>query len=474
MEEAKLIRVLKTLDTREFKRFRSYVESPYANKNKKLISLLDFIAKFHPNKFDSASCSYEKAFSHVFRGEQFKGDAINKLLSKLFKLLADFFTVESSLASEFEIEYNLLKEYWKRHLSNDFERISQKIRKKQRAAKHLKTDDFYNKYLIEREINREKSTRKDRGVGDAHFQDASSALDIYYLYTKLLYTCQAINRNNVFKGVEMTDFNTQMVEMIPNSPYKNEPIIDIWYSAYQLLSSEDKSGNYYALKDKLYAQLDIPDKSQLRMLFTFLENSTLVIFKQRKDLYEELIGLYDFQMERDILLNDEVFIPTIIRNYMRVSLNLGRIQKAHEFLNVIEEQVKEIHPNDFQFCRAMILFTEKEYEKTLDIMNDINFTNIVMKLNERTMRLKVYYHLGYHDLLYDSLNSFRVFLTNNKEIISDRVLDANRRFSNYLSKILKNISVVSTDFEELEDGIRSDYITMERAWLLEQVNLLKR
>lgn len=469
MEEAKIVRVIKVLDLREFKRFITYVESPYFNKNQKLIKLLYFIVNHHP-EFNPEEFSEENAFEFVFPDEVYKSGAITKLLSKLFKLLTEFFTIEKALDSTFDIEFTLLQRYWEKNLDNDFDRLSQKVRNKQKLNKDLKTKDYYNKYLIEREVNKVLSTRKDKGVGDVHIKNATKALDIYYLFTKLIYTCQEINRKNVVKGVEIDGFNTKMVEMIPDTPYKDEPIIDIWYTAYLLLISEDKSLYYNDLKDKLYAHHEIPERSLLRMLFTFLENATLKLFKERKELYKELFELYNFQMERGVLLNDQVFIPGVIKNYLTVSLNLNKLKEARSFLEKIKPKVIKIHPNDFRFCEAMLLFAEKKYEETLDALNEVNFSNIVMKLNERTMRLKVYYHLGYFDLLYDNLNSFRVFLTNNKNIISDRLLDANRRFSNYLSKIVKNNPVVLIDMKDLKLSIQEDTKTIEKKWLLEQVS----
>lgn len=472
IEENKLIRVLKTLNKKELRKYKAYVESPYVNKNINLISLLDYISKFHPH-FDSEDFTEENAFGYLFPDTPFKNGSITKISSKLFKFLTDYFTVVSALQSSFDLDFNLLLQYWRRNLTTDFDRLSEKISRNYSSKTKLKTNDFHNKFLVEKEINRAVSSRKDKGVGDAHFNDASKALDIYYLYTKLIYTCQEINRGNVIKGLSIDHFNIAIVEMIPTTPYKNEPIIDIWYSAYLLLSKDDKLLNYNNLKEKLYTNPDIPDSSQLRMLFTYLENNTLKIFKSRDELYRELFELYNFQIKRNILLNDEVYIPGILKNYMTVSLNLNKIKEANLFLESIKEQVIKTYPSSFLFSQAMLLFREEKYDETLDALNQINFNNIIMKLNERTLRLKVYHHLNYSDLLYDSLNSFRVFLTNNKDIISDRILESNRRFGNHLYKILKNSSVISGNIIHIRENIISDTFTIEKNWLLEQVAQLQ-
>lgn len=472
IKETKLIRVLKTLNKKELRKYKSYIVSPYVNKNAKLIALLDYISTFYPS-FDSQDFTEKHAFEALFPNTPFKNGSITKLSSKLFKLLTDYFTVEHALQSSFNLDFNLLLQYWKRDLTTDFDRLSEKISRSNDTKTKLKTSDFHNKFLIEKEINRVVSSRKDKGVGDAHFTNASRALDIYYLYTKLIYTCQEINRGNVIKGLDIDSFNIDIVEMIPKTPYKNEPIIDIWYAAYLLLSKEDKILNYNNLKTKIYQNPNIPDASQLRMLFTFLENNTLKVFKSRDELYKELFELYNFQIKRNVLLNDEVFIPGILKNYMTVSLNLKKTKEARLFLETIEKRMLKIYPSSFLFCQAMLFFNEEKYEETLDALNQVHFNNIMMKLSERTLRLKVYHHLDYVELLYDNLNSFRVFLTNNKDIISDRLLEANRRFSSHLYKLLKNTSVTSDDLKDLEENILSDTQTVEKNWLLSQITQLQ-
>lgn len=468
-EEIKLIRVLKTLETKELKRFKAFVESPYVNKNGKLTVTLDYLSKFHP-KFSGKSFTEEKIFEYVFPGMPFKGNVITKLFSKIFKLLVDFFAVEEALNTPFNMELSLLCIYSKKGLMNDFDRLSKKIRKNQEQKIHLDTVDFHNRFKMEKEVNRVVSTRQDKGVGDAHFKNAASALDIYYLYTKLVYTCQEINRGNIIKGLEVDSFNFDIVNMVPKTPYRNEPIIDIWYSAYLLLSEENKVSNFKELKKKLYQYSEIPNPSQLRILFTYLENTALEIFKERETLYKEMLELYNFQLERDVLFNDEIFTPGILKNYMTASLNLNENEQARNFLGNIKESIAKAHPNSLQYCKAMLLFSEEEYDTALDILNELHFNNIIMKLNERTMRLKIYYHLGYYDFLADNLNTFRVFLTNNKSIISDKTLDSYRRFSNYLSKILKDVHINALNMEELEESIQLDSVTVERNWLLEQVS----
>lgn len=472
MEDSKLVRILKTLDAKEFRRFKIHINSPNYNKNTNHIALLDFISKYYP-LFDSPKFTEEEAYQKLYPNTIYKSDTITKLASRLFRLLVDFLSIESTINDSKIIEFNLLNEYANRNLISDFDRLSKKIEKQYAKQKtNQNTEQYYNIFLLERLKNKVISTRLDKGMGDAHFKDVGNALDLHYFYTKLIYACQVVNRSIVVKGIEIEDYNRNIIEIIPQTPYINHSVIDLWYTAYLMLSQQDKMSYYHSLKQKLYENPKLFAPLQQRNLFTYLENIAIRFIEPRTSMFEEVFELYNFQLDHDVFLSGEINIPGLIKNYMTVSLNLGKVDKATQFLAKIKNNVIEKYPENYRFCEAMLLFEKKEYLLALDVLNGFNFSNVIMKLNERIMRLKIYYHLEYFDTLDDTLNSFRVFLTYNKDILNDRILDTNRRFSSHLTKILKTLTDISPNYAELKESIEEDQQTVDKKWLLEQVALL--
>jgi len=472
MIDIKLVRILKTMNSKELKRFNLFVSSYQFNKNQKHVALLEYFIKHYP-AFDAPDFTEKEAFEYLFPKESYKNETVTKLISRLFRLLTEFLAVENRLQADFDIEFNLLQTYSNRGLVADFERLSQKLIRKLNKEKTSKTvEDYYHKFLLTREMNRLASSRLDKGTGDIHFSNKAYALDLYYYYTKLIYACQVINRNIVVKGMEIEDYHKEIISILPSTPYAKEPIIDIWYTAYLMLSSQDKKPYYNDLKHKLYIYSDVPEKLQLRNLFTYLENIAIRFISPKTAMFEALFELYNFQLERDVLLLEEVLIPGIMKNYMTVSLNLNEDKAATAFLENIKDKVVHQHLGSYQFCKALLLFHKKEYDEALDILNEANFQNIFRKLNERILRLKIYYHMDYDEPLHDALNSFRVFLTYNKKILNDFLLDSNRRFANHLSKLLKIKSSIKPDFSLVKDTVNEDQKTVDKKWLLEQLSAL--
>lgn len=472
MEDSKLVRILKTLDSKEFRRFRNHIHSPNYNKNQNHIALLDFISKHYPT-FDSPKFTEEQVYKKLYPNTIYKSDTITKMVSRLFRLLVDFLSIESTINDDKVTEFNLLNEYADRNLINDFDRLSKKMDKQYAKQKTKQnTEQYYNIFLLERLKNKVISTRLDKGTGDAHFKNVGNALDLHYFYTKLIYACQVLNRSIVVKGIEIEDYNKDIIEIIPKTPYINHKIIDMWYTAYLMLSQEDKMSYYHILKTKLYDNPDLVAPLQMRNLFTYLENIAIRFIKPKTSMFKEVFELYNFQLDHHVFLSEEINIPGLMKNYMTVSLNLGEVDKATQFLAGIKDNVIDKYPENYRFCEAMLLFEKGEYLLALDVLNEFNFSNVIMKLNERIMRLKIYYHLEYFDTLDDTLNSFRVFLTYNKDILNDRILDTNRRFSSHLTKILKTLTDISPDYSELKESIEEDQKTVDKKWLLQQVSLL--
>ncbi len=440
MQRTKLIRLLKTLDETEFEKFCEFVGTPYFNTNGSVTKLLAFIRQYFPD-FDQETLNDATAFNHIFPRDKYipKKRVVTKLSSKLLSLLAEYLSIERHRSSSFEKKFNLLLHFRDHHMMDDFHALAKKT--KNNHKEKTSPNAYYENFLIEREINRMVSRMVDKGIGDVNFQDASEALDEYFIYIKLIYTCQKLNRSQVIMGVDISDNLTQMLDTIPSMPYYNAPQIKIWHQAYRLLSTknqEERKTLYQDLKQELFGEQIPLEIDQMRLLFTYLEN-TAIRKLESDNVYDELYDLYHFQDERKILLNDKTAVPHLIKNYVSVLLNKNLHEEAIQFLESNKDSILPHFEQHYQICRALIAFEQKDYESSLDILNTITLHNIYLKINEKRLRIKIYHHLEYNELIQDSINSFRVFLTNNKSHIHQHHLESNRNFINLYHKISKSI-----------------------------------
>jgi hypothetical protein len=209
-----------------------------------------------------------------------------------------------------------------------------------------------------------------------------------------------------------------------------------------LLSIKDpdkKMNIYYELKELLFEKNSMLSNDQIRLLFTYLENtaSRYMSFQGTTIYYNELYDLYAFQNKHKILLETKTSVPILIKNFVTVLLNFNKHDEANEFLDANKKTILPLFKNHFDICKAMIAFDMGKPEDALGILNEINLKNIYLKISEKRLRIKIYYELGYYDLLMDHINSFRVYLSNNKDDINEYHIVSNKNFIKFVSQISK-------------------------------------
>ena len=468
MLKTKFIRILKSLNKDELLHFEEFVNTPYFNTNKSIIKLLEFILPFAPD-FNDKKMTDEQANLFIFPRTEFipKKRVVTKLASKTLTLLGEFIAVERYRKSDFLPQYDLLLHCRDRELVDDFYTIAKKI-KQSHSKKDVTTEIYYEDFLVEKELNRVISRTIDNGIGDVNFQNAADALDRYFVYSKLVYLCQQLNRSQVINSAEPPKYFLQILESIEDTPFIDDPQIKVWHKAYLLLSVEDldrRTAIYYELKELLLEKKSMLSNDQIRLLFTYLENTTSrsMSFQNPKAYYKELYDLYAFQNQHQILLETKTSVPILIKNFVTVLLNLNKYDEANDFLDTNKKTILPLFKNHFDICKAMIAFEMGKPKDALGILNEVNLKNLFLKINEKRLRIKIYYQLEYFDLLMDSINSFRVYLSNNKDDINEYHDNSNKNFINFLSKICKiNKKENHSILEEIHDTER----VSEKKWLI--------
>ena len=70
MKNSQIIKLLRTFDPKEIRRFSEFISSPYFNKNKNVIKLYEVIRKAYPD-FEQEKFTKENVFSKIFPGKKY-------------------------------------------------------------------------------------------------------------------------------------------------------------------------------------------------------------------------------------------------------------------------------------------------------------------------------------------------------------------------------------------------------------------
>lgn len=83
-----------------------------------------------------------------------------------------------------------------------------------------------------------------------------------------------LNRKEVYKQDYVFHFLDEIKNFLPKSPYKNLPLIQLWYQTFLLLSgnSSEKIDSYWALKKLIKSYSKSLTKSEMRVFYGYLSN----------------------------------------------------------------------------------------------------------------------------------------------------------------------------------------------------------
>ena len=86
----KVIDKLSLIKVTEWKDFEKFVSSPYFNKGRNYIPLLNILKEFYPD-FDSRDLTAEYIYKRLHKGKEFNLNVMNTILSGLSNICEEFF-----------------------------------------------------------------------------------------------------------------------------------------------------------------------------------------------------------------------------------------------------------------------------------------------------------------------------------------------------------------------------------------------
>ena len=115
MQNSKLVQLLNNLDRETFTKLGSFVESPFFNKNERLIRFYHYLNRYYPGLF-SPQLKKEKVHQYVFDKKKYSDDRMRQLMHKMMVLTESFLAVHEALSSESSKARLLLQALDKRNL----------------------------------------------------------------------------------------------------------------------------------------------------------------------------------------------------------------------------------------------------------------------------------------------------------------------------------------------------------------------
>jgi len=409
VNNSKLISLLKTLSLSEMKEFKDYVQSPFFNKNKKVVALFDFIKKFHPG-YDNDGLTDESISAALFPGMKHDYFKIRNLTSDLFALAKDFLSQIYFRDESIYYPTFLLEKLREKNLNIIVEQTLKQF--KNQLSKETTKDEFYQLRLAEMSQQEHfYQITKDPFGSHSYFQEDFDNFFEYALLKLLKFYCIMIHdnvQNNFSFDMKMFD---QVLDFIRTTEKMKNPTL-IVFSRIVLLVLEKKEEHFFRLKslrEEYSASLQREDRYMLDLYMSGFCADVYNI-QAGTDFQREHFLISKKQFERDEMTVGKMLYPDFLI-HVKIATRVDEFDWAEMFINKYKDQIAEDEKQScLNFCYGYMSCKKGQYEKAMDLLSRANFRSNLLKTQVKVLLLQCYYELGHDDQVLSMIDTFKKFL----------------------------------------------------------------
>ncbi len=463
MHNSKLIALLKTFNTKELREFKDFVSSPFYNKNQELVQFYAYLKKLAPD-FSIKKTKRENAYANVFPDQPYNEKHLNYLMSFLLKLAEKYIGLIKYECKGILPDYHILISCVERDLPKHYQNRYQKSLQKLENSELRDANYYYQKYLLSDAADQFFQNQKLRRF-DKNLQYASDNLDLFYLSSKLKYTCEMLDRQKVLSA----DYQHNMIEEIVNylnkKPHHQHPSIDIYYQIFLTLTKVNGETHFENLKQLLDIHFNRISPKEIKQMYLATLNFCIRKVRKKEEKYvKEAFDLFLKGIETRLLYENDHLSPWTFKNVIKLGLRLKQFDWTEQFILTYQNHLdEEFRQNALNYNLADLFYYKKELGKALEYLQKVEYSDVFYALNSKEMLLKIYYEMNEEEALHNLLASFRVYLRRNK-LISDNV---RLPYQNFITLLSQTIKSEPGQRSFVKEKIKNTESLTARNWLLQ-------
>ncbi len=470
---------LKTFSVEEVRLFEDFLNSPFHNKNEKVIRLFGILKRYHPS-YDDKNLSRESLFREMLGNKKFREFHIRNLFSDL-NILTEKFLQQIYMKRNYVQEKLLIEELIRRNIKDAMEKKIRLFEKKVNSQKSKDHDYYTNKVFV---YEAKSFLTVDKTLTDSFRKEQLLNTIKLFLITIMEFYFYLIVEEQRVRIKHNFDFLNLILDYLKDhiDEYRESPLLMVYY--FLLMSFfEKKTDEKYFFKSreifkKNESSLSKVDKKNIySLLQAFCMNKIdSGVFSYNRELLNILLEM----LRTKILSHKEKDIIDInlFRNIIVLSVTLketSMLKKIiRENLNLVDTESRS---SMSAYSYAHLNFLQKNYEKSLELCNKINFSDLLVTTNEnlyfksdiKKMMLMCLYELGSFESAMSLIDTYKHFL-NNSRLIKEGTREKYRNFLNLVNELIK-LRLKSDEFSlvKLMNKVLHCKAMVGKDWLLEKL-----
>jgi hypothetical protein len=308
-------------------------------------------------------------------------------------------------------------------------------------------------------------------TADNNFIKSVENLDIFYLAKRLHYCCDTISYRNVLKiDVEIVGL-PQILALAAEPAYAEVPLLQLYSAALNILLYPDENEYFETLKTVLATHGSTVSVLEQRDLYTFLLNYCIrKINLGKTEYYQKIFDIYEYVLEKEILLKDGELPAWDYKNIVTLGLRLREFAWIEHFIQYYTPLLPAaFRENALNYNLAKLNFAQKNHTKVIELLQVVTYQDIFYNLDSRALLIETYYELGEMTAMEAAMESFRIYLVR-ETTVSETV---RQQFLNFL-KCMRRLSNHPTteELQKLEHQINQTDEVADKQWLLATIHNL--
>ncbi len=478
MNHTKLIEIYQSMSSQWLRRLDKFVQSSYFNESEFIIALHEYIRK---NIENEEKLDKRTAYPTIFKSKKYNDTKMRYFMTRLYSLVEEFIYHESVIDTNDYQKQNILFEYFNKkkctkaynNFIYELNKKRQDLSPKENSIEFSKDKIFLNLFYEEGILMQDasKSLAQFKKQAPSHLSNIMSNLDNFYFINKLTYLCAIINNKNVINIDFDIKLKDEIIQLLQDKKFTAIPIVNVYSKILTMLENTEDTSHYYQLKEYLLKESKYFDKDELRNIFAYIQNYCIRKMNTGKSEFaRELFDIYKLALEQKVFIQDDELSEVNYRNIVVTALRVSETKWTKDFIEKYKAMIAPAsRENAYTFNLSSYYLYLKQYDKVLQLLREVVFTNVYYSNDYRIILLKTYYELDERDAANALLTSFRTYLKR-KKIVTDAHRISNTNFIKFYKKISSTQRYSKSDLQVIKDYINNCKSISNKDWLLQKVD----
>lgn len=302
---------------------------------------------------------------------------------------------------------------------------------------------------------------------------ANEALECFYVTQKLKMYVAWLSYRQFRSTDKALPLPPGFWEHIDTPAFDHIPMVGIYKLVVRILSNPDNELMFAALMDQLDQVGDSLAPEDYRECCYIAQNyCALKINQGKSEYYNRAFAIFKNMVARNVLIEDGQLPEGVYKNIITTGLRAGAPEWVEHFIEQHSHYLPPtIRSNARAYNLANLYSHQKQYNKALEVLRSVEYSDVTYALGAKTILLRIYYEQGEYIALDSLIDSFRIYLRRNK-LISKNL---QKEYNNFLNLVKKLTTLRPGDKKAISDfreKVMATSYNTPKKWLMDQLDAL--